>query len=57
MSDGAMTPLSYVAGTVVSDELVFILSQVDELNRQSAAVEERSVGPLHDRLGDHANRP
>ncbi len=34
MNDGAMTPLSYGAGTVVSDELVFILSQGDDLNNQ-----------------------
>jgi hypothetical protein len=32
MADPQISPLSYVAATVVSNELVFILSQVDELN-------------------------
>jgi hypothetical protein len=30
--DPQISPLSYVAATVVSNDLVFILSQVDELN-------------------------
>jgi hypothetical protein len=35
MADPQLSPLSYVAATVLGNDLVFILSQVDELNERS----------------------